>query len=194
LVMDDDAVPHCDFEELWDNLFTHSRCSSVFADYRHQRGAESQVPGGNGIVMLGAAVWNEGTYPYVNTKDYFGGWKMAYHDMSNHTFESSCFNLNNRTFGSFGVLYPYSTYELILDWMQKENKPFDWVFEYLAIQGFPVRVAFPNLIIQNVAHESRVDPGRKHTENVAHRAKLHRWNMDNYCFGDGKSLAEVYSF
>lgn len=193
LVMDDDAVPYCDFETAWKKLTSCSRCSSVFADYRQQRGRESKTPAGHGILMLGAAVWNEGTYPNLNGNDYFGGWKMAYHDIANHTINSMCYNLNNRTFGSFGVIYPYSSYELILDWMDKENKPFDWVFEYLAIQGYPVRISFPNLIIQNVGHQSRVDPKRKNTENVSHRAKLHRWNLAKYCLESGKSLGQIYS-
>jgi hypothetical protein len=92
-----------------------------------------------------------------------------------------CFNADRKTLGSFGVIYHRDTFSNIVSWTEAQQKPFDHIFADLALQGFPVRAAYPNLVIQDVSHKSSVDPDRKAQEDVSKRAKLHRWDLDSFC-------------
>lgn len=44
-----------------------------------------------------------------------------------------------------------------------------------------MRVAYPFLVAQDVAHQSSVDPKRKSQTDVMARSKLHRWHLEDMC-------------
>lgn len=168
LVLDDDAIPHCEFESRLYNLFTQDRCF----------GAQATDPDSARVFLLGSAIWKQGSYPKPGSN--LGGWRMVHADMKNHSDSTQCFNANNRTVGSFGVIYSRVSYRFILKWMDmNRSKPFDLVFSWLSDVGFVNRVAFPNLVIQDVAHKSRVDPSRLSDKII--RAAMHKWNLSDYC-------------
>ena len=177
IVLDDDAVPHCDFERKFKELMREDRCGGHILSETH-----------GGVLMLGFAIWRQGSYP--NPGPRYTGWGLVDDDIKNHTtpHHSQCLNAHDATVGSFGVMYHKNVYQSILEWLDHYDEPFDWVFAYLAEYGFIVRGAYPNLVIQNVDHVSRVDPTRRNNENLFFRAKIHRWKCRQYCLSDGSSL------
>ena len=99
--------------------------------------------------------------------------------------EQTCYNIHDRTFGSFGVIYNKNIIEPILNWMDDprfNHKPFDHVFQYLSRLGYIVRVSYPNIIVSDIRHESSVDNTRINKENLKERAKEFRWNTENFLF------------
>jgi len=65
LVMDDDAMFHCDIFDKLKVLLANSRCGSQV-----QSTAEN-----GGVLLLGSAIWINGTYPERGT--YCAGWKLT---------------------------------------------------------------------------------------------------------------------
>ena len=59
-------------------------------------------------------------------------------------------------------------------------KTADHVFAALG-EATPVRVAYPMLAVQDVAHESQVDTERRGQSDAAGRARRHRWNLTAMC-------------
>ena len=169
VVLDDDAVPHKQFVDRFQNLLNDDRCGGYM--FSQGRG---------GVLLLGSSIWIDGTYPKFGP--FMDGWKMVQADIKNSSYDAQCYNAGNKTLGSFGVMLHRSVYQPILDWLDASDQPYDWVFSYLSDLGYIVRTAFPNLIIQDVRHESQVDPGRTFQDDAFRRAKLHKWNLDDYMF------------
>jgi hypothetical protein len=166
MVLDDDALPHCKFAKLFNEMVSDDRCGFVYSE------------NSGGVLLLGSAIWKQGTWP--NVGPYMAGWRMVHADMRNHTLSTHCFNTNNRTFGSFGAIYHHSTYQAILDWLDDfPGLPFDFVFTFLSKKGYVNRIAWPNLVIQDVMHKSRVDPSRLGQKLI--RAAIHHWTLSDYC-------------
>eukprot|EP00045_Choanoeca_perplexa_P016719 m.229595 g.229595 ORF g.229595 m.229595 type:complete len:410 (+) comp17342_c0_seq3:934-2163(+) len=172
LVMDDDALLHCDFNAELERVLSDSRCGQPVAH-----------GGKGGVLLLGSAVWLNGTWP-ERTK-WTGGWFQAEDDMNKIKLRTGkptqCYNVDRKTMGSFGVLYHRNTFQMIADWAKQAQEPFDHLWPYLTSNGIPVRAAYPSLIIQDVRHESSVDPSRKGQENFMERAAKHRWDMTQFC-------------
>jgi hypothetical protein len=101
---------------------------------------------------------------------------------------SSCVNTNSRTYGTFAVIYGRASIPPILRWLEGATKPFDHMFKSVAADGVAIRVAYPFLAIQDVRHASQIDQTRTHQDNMAARAKLHRWNLSHFCDVDGEAL------
>eukprot|EP00730_Choanoeca_flexa_P013068 TRINITY_DN4935_c0_g1_i2.p1 TRINITY_DN4935_c0_g1~~TRINITY_DN4935_c0_g1_i2.p1 ORF type:complete len:408 (+),score=89.84 TRINITY_DN4935_c0_g1_i2:149-1372(+) len=172
LVMDDDALLHCDFNKELERVLSDTRCGSLAA---HN--------GMGGVLLLGSAVWIKGDFP--NRTKWVGGWNQAEDDMAKIAKRTGrptqCFNVDRKTMGSFGVLYHRNTFQMIADWADAAREPFDHLWPYLTSRGVPVRAAYTSLIIQDVRHQSSVDPNRKGQENFMERAEKHRWDMTKFC-------------
>jgi hypothetical protein len=143
-----------------------------------------------GVLLLGSSVWIDGVYPYKGW--YTGGWRLFDEDRrmyQEHTgMVSSCVNTNSRTYGTFAVIYGRASIPPILRWLEGATKPFDHMFKSVAADGVAIRVAYPFLAIQDVRHASQIDQTRTHQDNMAARAKLHRWNLSHFCDVDGEAL------
>ena len=95
-----------------------------------------------------------------------------------------CFNADGKTMGSFGVVYHRDVFEPIMRWINKTGEPFDHIYPHLSRAGHVVRVAYTNVVIQDVRHTSSVDPQRKGQEDATARARLHRWDLRSFCDPD----------
>eukprot|EP00051_Salpingoeca_urceolata_P006279 m.83232 g.83232 ORF g.83232 m.83232 type:complete len:439 (-) comp14760_c0_seq2:111-1427(-) len=173
MVTDDDVVFSCHFATHLRSVLSQPRCGGHLS-HQATRG---------GILLLGAAVWIDGTYP--ERGPYSAGWRLIKEDISTSKQATGkfpmCFNVNRKTFGSFAVLYHRDTFQTIIDWIDSSSLPFDHIWPIFAKQGTPVRVSFPNIAIQNVMHESSIDASRNGQSDMLKRAKLHKWNLKEYC-------------
>eukprot|EP00041_Stephanoeca_diplocostata_P006643 m.90545 g.90545 ORF g.90545 m.90545 type:complete len:203 (-) comp16464_c0_seq2:1163-1771(-) len=181
LVLDDDTVFDCHFKERLMTLLKDHRCGSAVYS-----------PKSAGVLLLGAAIWIDGTFP--ERGPYTAGWRLT-DTMLGRAYASTgiqpmCFNAHSKVFGSFAVLYHPSVFPLVLAWLSAEQLPFDHVYPYLIRNNKIVRVAHPNLAIQELRHLSQIDPTRKGQHNMSTRAKIHRWlPIERYC--DPLSLKPV---
>lgn len=180
LVFDDDAVPDCNFADKLQKLLQDDRCAMPLKSTDTEMG---------GILLLGFAIWHKGSYPSITQQS--SGWAILDADYKNHSepVGSQCVNVHDQMFGSFAVIYHRDVFNLAIEWIESNNNPFDWLFSHFSDYGIPVRAAFPNLVIQDVGHRSRVNPNRKHTQDLKYRAKRHRWNLNNFCDSLGHTLS-----
>ena len=177
LVVDDDVMLSCTFARELKDLLKEPRCGGhVSLDADH-----------GGVLMLGASIWLNGTYPQRGP--WLSGWNIVDEDMRRSEEQQArvvpggptCFNVPSKVMGSFAVIYHRNVFEHIINWLETSSRPFDHVFEALADAGFIVRAAYPSIAVQDLRHESSVDPRRKSQEDFTGRAKLHRWQLDRIC-------------
>ncbi|EDQ85224.1 uncharacterized protein MONBRDRAFT_34395 [Monosiga brevicollis MX1] len=172
LVFDDDALLHCNFAEELRKLLSEERCGGL---------VEAESTGG--VLLLGSALWINGTYPERGR--WTGGWAQVDHDMEvirQRTGRSTqCFNVDRKTMGTFGVIYHRQVFAPIIEWTLQADEPFDHLWPHLTSMGFPVRAAYRSLVVQDVRHQSSVDPSRKGQEDFLARAQKHHWDMTQYC-------------
>ena len=90
--------------------------------------------------------------------------------------------MHSKTFGSFAVLYHPGVFQLAVDWIATSTAPFDHIYPFLSRKKKIVRVAYPAIAIQDVRHESQIDPDRHQQDNFTHRAEIHRWQpLSRFC-------------
>eukprot|EP00040_Diaphanoeca_grandis_P012058 m.61522 g.61522 ORF g.61522 m.61522 type:complete len:480 (-) comp22998_c0_seq1:42-1481(-) len=173
MVIDDDALFTCSFEDDLKKLLSDTRCGVA-------GNPTAQIPG---VLMLGSAVWIPGTYPMSG--DYCGGWKLLEDDARMTTeatgHESRCINANSKTYGSYAVIYHRASIPSIREWINNATAPYDHMFADLPHRGVSVRLAWPYLAMQDVRHASQIDDSRKQQSNFFARAKLHRWDLKSFC-------------
>jgi hypothetical protein len=95
----------------------------------------------------------------------------------------TCFDADERTYGSFALLVKKTAFVPILNWLKiGEKSPFDTVYAHLQKHGINVRVAYPPfLAIPDVSHPSLVNKYRIIDEKtVEERAAKHDWHLENY--------------
>lgn len=159
LALEDNAIPHRHFDSRLQQLLLNTRCGNYMLNDHS-----------GGIMMLGATVWEE-------------GWDIL--DKFNMSQSDLCNNICSKVFGSFAVIYHQATFKTILTWLNTTtDDPFDHVFTHLSRLGHVVRFASPNLVVQDVTHESLIHP---YYNNTAHydlkrRADIHRWTLSDYMF------------
>ncbi|KAA8496146.1 hypothetical protein FVE85_2301 [Porphyridium purpureum] len=185
LVVDDDVVFECDFKEKLTRLLSEQRCSTMVL-------ANSNPAG---ILMLGSAVWVNGTYPQKGWS--ISGWFLSDAEIEILNREAvrstpfgetpnlpQCINAHARTYGSFAMLYHTSIFQTVMKWIEGPgaNIQFDTMYPYLWQHGFMVRVAHPPIAIQDVRHASQVkDRGEKQMD-MARRVQIHRWgDISRFC-------------
>eukprot|EP00730_Choanoeca_flexa_P008062 TRINITY_DN12434_c1_g2_i3.p1 TRINITY_DN12434_c1_g2~~TRINITY_DN12434_c1_g2_i3.p1 ORF type:complete len:461 (+),score=52.22 TRINITY_DN12434_c1_g2_i3:74-1456(+) len=175
-VMDDDFVLSCDFDTKLQALLAKPRCGGLIS---------SAIAKG-GVLLLGSTVYIDGDFP--RRGKYAGGWKLIAADKARTQAQfgrdPACFNINQKVFGSYAVLYHPDTFKPILQWIKTSNRPFDHVYGWLSRQGHPVRAASDPIVIQDLAHVSSVNRGGKVRTNIKQRAKQHRWQLSNFCVGE----------
>jgi hypothetical protein len=178
LVIDEDAVFDCHLTERLKSVLSQPRCGGPVSHHATQ----------GGILLLGTAIWVES----YGSRGPLKGWALTNADISNAHKQfgetPKCFNAHWKTYGSFAVLYHRSTFQPILDWLKTAQAPFDHMYPSLSTRGVPVRVAYPFVAIQDVAHESSVDNRGEHQSNMKTRAKIHHWQLDRYCHPDFTSM------
>ncbi|EDQ89502.1 uncharacterized protein MONBRDRAFT_7991 [Monosiga brevicollis MX1] len=172
LVFDDDALLHCNFTEALSELLSEERCGSLV-----------DIHGTGGVLLLGATIWINGTFP--SRGRWTGGWRQVMYDIrateKRTGRRTQCFNVDRKTMGTFGVIYHRHTFPYIIEWIQRAEKPFDHIWAHLTDKGFPVRAARDAIVVQDVRHESSVDPSRGLQEDLWARARQHRWDMSRFC-------------
>ncbi|CAF1029083.1 unnamed protein product [Rotaria sordida] len=163
LIVEDDAIPHRRFSHLFKALIHDHRCRECVS---------------GGILMLGSTTWS-------------AGWKTL--DRYNTVETGMCRNIGTETYGSFAILFHHATFQPILAWLKAKimPQPYDFVFAHLVRLGYPVRLALPNLVISDIRHESLIRPRPNNTSfhNLTLRAKIHRWEIENYMIS---SLDKIY--
>lgn len=184
LVLDDDVLFSCNFFEDLENLLKEPRCGAhVSSD--SERG---------GVLLLGSSIWADGTYPQRGP--YLSGWKIVDEDLRRSKANMArivmngptCFNAPSKVFGSFAVIFHRDVLQPMINWIDSTSRPFDHVFEALADSGYIVRAAYPSIAVQDLTHESSVDPSRHNQRNMQQRAKLHRWPLERMCKANGEPL------
>ena len=180
LVFDDDAVPHCEFREKFLDLVEGDRRCGGY------QFTDSQ----GGFLLLGSSVWTMGSYP----KTMWGGWNIIDAEIRNVTekvrgAQPKCYNAHDKSLGSFAVLYHRNVFEPILDLLTtRPDLRFDWLWFELGRLGYIGRAAYPSLVIQDVRHESQVDPSRNSQSDISKRAKTHRWDLSTFCGANGEKI------
>eukprot|EP00042_Codosiga_hollandica_P042477 m.390021 g.390021 ORF g.390021 m.390021 type:complete len:494 (+) comp56338_c0_seq7:2743-4224(+) len=174
MVIDEDAVFDCNFREQLLHVLQQPRCGSIV----------SKKSSNGGVLVLGTSIWIESYGSHAPLK----GWALTNADLK-HSLEQfgeppRCFNAHSKSFGSFAVIYHRDTFVNILQWLKAPTAPFDHIYPHLANRGHPVRIAYPFVAIQDVAHESSVDNRGEYQSNLLVRAKLHHWQLDRYCKPD----------
>ena len=184
LVMDDDVLFHCKIFDRLKELLLEPRCGHHVAS--------TSTDGG--ILLLGSAIWINGTYP--DRGNYCGGWKLTDAELKRLKEAGKdppmCFNMHRKTFGTFAVIYHSSVFQNIVDWLANAEAPlpFDHIFPVLSKAGHIVRAAYPPLAIQDVRHASSIDSSRRAQNDMTYRAKIHRWgNVEEFC--DPKTSASI---
>ena len=173
VVFDDDAIVHKSFRDVWATVSLSERCTGFLRENNNDKNegaSSSSASSPGGILLLGAAQW--------------GGeqaWKRI-SEMQN-MFEPEhrvCYSAGLHTFGSFATVYTKDAMREVLKWMEHSDEPFDHVYGHMMQQGFPVRIAKPNLVVMNTSHTSSVDDKRKDQSNQEARAQLHGWDLSLY--------------
>ncbi len=159
LVLEDNTIPHRDFNRRLQQLLSESRCGQCMLD-EHS----------GGILMLGTTIWEE-------------GWRIL--DKLSVKETRLCNNICSKISGSFAVIYHRATFKTILDWLNSMiDESYDQVFVHLSRLGHPVRFAIPNLVIQDVMHVSLIHQPSNDTVHydLKKRASIHRWILSDYIF------------
>lgn len=160
LVFEDDALLMANFSYWWEMALT-SNCLSNF-------NAERSVPS---VVLLGCTIPGQRTWRLV-------GKQFVRKQFTNMAKEVTCFDVPPWTYGAFAVLYDSRILSIILDWLENYDEPFDWVWNFLAVQGFHVSSLAPFLAIAELSKPSAVKD-RTHI-SVRKRLERQRWNTSFY--------------
>ena len=180
LIVDEDVLFDCHFKEELLAVLESPRCGGHVSS-RAKKG---------GVLILGASIWVEKWRPGE-----LKGWALSNHDLVSATTQfrtrPMCFNAHSKVFGSYAVLYHRSTFSYILSWIKKSRVPFDHIFKDLGMAGHVVRVAYPYVAIQDVAHNSTIDNRGTQQADLRARAKLHHWQLDRYCYPDFQPVLSV---
>jgi hypothetical protein len=164
LVLDDDAVPHNDFDTNLLNLLNDNRCGGHLLS-EHE----------GGTMQMGASIHRRDIWDLIDDD-------IAKSAAQNHA-PPLCFNSHLKVLGSYGVVYHRNTFQEILDWIDYGPiKPFDWVFDWLARKGYVTRVASTFIIIPDVGGKvSQVNPERSSGQlSMKRRAEIHRWDLNAF--------------
>jgi hypothetical protein len=193
LVFDDDAVVAKDFDARLRKALENHQCNSGMHGGDAARG---------GVLMLGASEYNMNDVQASNSSVPMTWWlkKKMIDDMT----VRGCYTRTKGTLGSYGVVYHRKVFDPILSWMQSpvgRTKPFDWFAvpkrsgsNYLS--GFSNYVVWPNLVIQDVRHNSSIGVedsewvwkgeatwGHRHPilqQDLKLRAARHHWNLFDF--------------
>ncbi|GMH56267.1 hypothetical protein TrRE_jg7725 [Triparma retinervis] len=165
LLLDDDVVPHDDFDRLLLNVLIDKRCGSHL--FTEEKG---------GALQLGATVWNEAAWELLDAD------MLAAKRASGRRGNAMCFNSHHKVSGSFAVIFHRNTFQELLDWLDHGPiQPFDWVFGWLGKKGYVTRVAYPFVVIPDLTVESDADNNRGDLQHdMEARVKVHRWNIREF--------------
>eukprot|EP01147_Barroeca_monosierra_P007330 gene7330-7680_t len=161
LVLEDDVIFSPRFRHQLDLLLQDPRCGSFLSS------------NSGGVLLLGATIWRNGSYPQVNP--YTGGWTIAELDMEQHP-NTRCYNFNTGVYGTFSFILDKRAMQMVLMWLndpQYADRPVDHAWAYLSEQGIPVRVAYPYIVIPRV-DTSIIHKSGNHLDAIR-RAVIHRW-------------------
>jgi hypothetical protein len=180
MIFDEDVLFDCHFKEELLAVLQSSRCG----------GPVSRNAAHGGVLVLGASIWVEKWRPGE-----LKGWALSNHDLVSATSQfhtrPMCFNAHSKVFGTYAVIYHRSTFAFILEWIKRTRVPFDHIFKDLSMYGHVVRVAYPFVAIQDVAHNSTIDNRGTQQANLEGRARLHHWQLDRYCYPDFRPVLSV---
>ena len=151
---------HKKFSVRLSDAFAYPRCSChLYAD-------SGCTPG---ILLLGMTMWHK--------------FNMDLYDEEVNRTASPCVNLVYSTFGSFAVAYSSGVMPFIIHWLERENLfPYDWLYTYLAQEGFVVRGLRKPVVIADLSRNSSVKK-RAHEGNpdaIRNRLKIHDWEVEQF--------------
>lgn len=176
-VLDDDSILHKNFEEEALRLLANPVC-----------GMSMQGTAG-GVMLFGSSIWRNGTWP--QTGKWAAGWNLVEQDMINTSRSTGspalCYTANDAMLGSYAVLYHHHVFTEMIHLIDQHwgVLPFDRLFPFISRKGYPVRAAYPHLVLQDIRHVSRVDNNRRndrYQQDLAFRATVHRWNLSNFSY------------
>ena len=163
-MVEDDVIFSPEFERRLSTLLQDRRCGSFLSSNT------------GGVLLLGATIWRNGTFPAVNA--YTGGWIMADMDRDKHP-GTLCYNFNSGVYGTFAFILDRRAMMLLLSWLNNPlyaNRPIDHAWNFLSDAGLPVRAAYPYLVIPRV-DTSIIHKSSSHSD-ARRRNVIHRWFFD----------------
>ena len=179
LWIEDDALMHRNLSDRWASLLDCPRCTGFL---------HSAYPGG--ALLLGASEWSiyhsrvRVASPWAVEQDPTPWQKEWSTPLPTPRCGNgqSCYNALHKTQGTFACILSQHTLPALLEWLSHSNRPIDHFWEYLVWRGFPVRVAYPNLFIMDVAHSNSV--AARPVNSIPHaqrvRCRLMHWNTRYY--------------
>ena len=160
IVLEEDALLLKEFPARMSEAVSNPRCGC------HLYNDSGCTPG---ILLLGMTVYQKSI--------------LDIYDEEVQSTASPCVNLVYQTYGSFGVVYSSGVIPAIVHWLERENLfPYDWVYPYLAMEGFVVRGLRKPLVIMDLRRKSSVKK-RMHEgdPNLIHkRHELHDWEIEKF--------------
>eukprot|EP00056_Hartaetosiga_gracilis_P003249 m.61366 g.61366 ORF g.61366 m.61366 type:complete len:762 (+) comp11385_c2_seq3:57-2342(+) len=187
LVLDEAVELHPKFNAKVTALLRNQRCGGYL----------SSISGG--VLLLGATIWRNGTFPKVD--EYTGGWKLVDQELKRSNFTAKCFNYNSGVYGTYAFVADIRALNLMLLWLNDpthSHQPISRVWQYLSKLGMPVLVANPflayptedGLLLQADDGSEEVDPVHmfiddddkrtqpKRSIDYNTRKSIHRWHFD----------------
>ena len=167
LWLEDDVQLDHDFATRWVAL----QCSTSCFGFLHEPG---------GVLMLGASEYSLEHSASTQASPWSNGASEMFVP-SAHQAEPFCYDALHKTLGTFAVILSHHTFEWVTDWLENSNLPIDHAFGFLARRGFPVRVAYPNLMVMDVVHTSHVHSSRAISRIPADlRMQVNYWSAKRY--------------
>lgn len=160
LVFEEDALLKADFSHWWQRALL-SDCIVHFH-------AQKSVPS---VVLLGTTIHSKHIWEAVEKQ-------VNKEQLLGITGKVRCFDTPPWAYGAFAVLYDSRILSSILNWLEEYDEPFDWVWNFLAVQGFRVSSLAPFLVIAELDKPSSIKD--RTTVSVRRRLRRHRWKTDAY--------------
>jgi hypothetical protein len=157
-IFEEDALLHLNFSTLLESLFSCPECSC------HIQATSMCTPG---VLLLGATIHSAAAWQQIESI------RLA---------AKPCVSLPLRAYGSYAVIYSAQVVPTALYWLLAKRLPFDWLWPYLSMEGYYVKVALPFLTIMNLHHESTVESSRVRL-NISKRLRQHHWDVTQYDLG-----------
>eukprot|EP00049_Salpingoeca_infusionum_P010989 m.189833 g.189833 ORF g.189833 m.189833 type:complete len:620 (+) comp14801_c0_seq1:331-2190(+) len=157
------------FLVLHDNVQVTDMFSARIAELMQDRRCGAFLSSNSGgALLLSVTIPRNGSFPSLSSDT--GGWLLADNDPGTKG-AAPCFNYNSGVQDVFAFILDRRAALVLLTWLndpQFADKPFDHAWQYLSIQGVPVRVAFPF-----VAMPSLVAP------NESSHPSASQWNQQS---------------
>lgn len=160
LVFEDDALLLQGFSHWWQKAL-RSNCLMEFC-------AQKSIPS---VVLLGTTIYGRHIWQAVEKQ-------ITKEQLTGKSGRVNCFDTPPWAYGAFAVLYNARLLPVTLNWLEQYDEPFDWIWNFLAVQGYPVKSLAPFLAIAELGKPSSIRDRSQTSRRT--RLRRHRWNTSAY--------------